>query len=175
MSLQHGNSFVDRFMARISPSFGDVLFETLPDVQFFVKDARGRYVKVNQSLKDNYLMADDQEIIGKTDHALFPHYLADNYVRDDQQVFRGALIRNRIELVGRYDGTAAWSITTKTPLRTAKGQIIGLAGITRDMGKTSLTVLPYQRLDAVTRYIEENYDGKISLEVLAEIAKLSVR
>jgi len=78
-------------------------------------------------------------------------------------------------LVGRYDGTMAWSITTKVPLRTARGKIIGLAGITRDLGKTSSSVLPYQQLDAVTRYIEENYDGEISLKVLAKIAKLSVR
>ena len=175
MSPQRGNPFVDRFMARVSTSFGEVLFETLPDVQFFVKDARGRYVKVNQSLKDNYLMVDDLEIIGLTDHELFPHYLADNYVRDDQQVFHGASIRNRIELVGRYDGTASWSITSKTPLRSAKGQIIGLAGITRDLAKTSSSVLPYQRLNAVTRYIEQNYEGEISLEVLAEVAELSVR
>ncbi len=175
MPPQHGFPFVDRFMKRVSTSFGDVLFETLPDVQFFVKDASGRYVKVNQSLKDNYLMADDLEIIGKTDHEIFPHYLADNYVRDDKQVFDGASIQNRIELVGRYDGSASWSITTKTPLCTSKGQIIGLAGITRDLEKTSSSVLPYQRLDAVTRYIEENYHSEVTLETLAKLAKLSIR
>jgi len=175
MPQQHEKSFVDRFMKRVSTSFGDVLFETLPDVQFFVKDTRGRYVKVNQSLKDNYLMADDLEIVGKTDHELFPHYLADNYVRDDKQVFHGASIQNRIELVGHYDGTASWSITTKTPLCSNKGQIIGLAGITRDLQKTSSSVLPFQRLDAVTRHIEENYECDISLETLAKVAKLSIR
>lgn len=175
MCQPYDNSFLECEMAKISPFLGDVLFETLPDIQFFVKDALGRYVKVNQALKDNYLMADDNEILGKTDYELFPHYLADNYVQDDKQVLRGTLIQNRIELVGRYDGTATWSATTKTPLRTAQGRIIGLAGITRDMGKTSSTVLPYQQLDEVTRYIEEHYGERISLDELANIAELSVR
>jgi len=162
-------------MAKVSPFMGDVLFESLPDIQFFVKDSKGIYVKVNQALKDNYRMSGDDEILGKSDLELFPNYLADNYIRDDQQVLLGSNIQNRIELVGRYDGTAAWSSTTKTPLRNSNGQIIGLAGITRDMGQSSMAVLPFQRLAVVTQFIEENFGQPISLEELAELAELNVR
>jgi len=175
MSTTCHTSFAEHFITRVSHSFSDVLFDDLPDVQFYIKDARGRYVQVNRVLKENYMMTDDREIISKTDHELFPHYLADNYVQDDQQVFQGATIRNRIELVGRYDGTAAWSSTTKTPIRSRNGKIIGLAGITRDLGKMSSAVLPYQELSEVTRYIEANYSEVISVVTLARLVHVSPR
>ncbi|NOY42635.1 MAG: AraC family transcriptional regulator [Planctomycetes bacterium] len=168
-------SFVDRFMARIMHSYSNVLFEELPDVQFFMKDTRGRYVQVNHVLKENYMMADDRDIISKTDYQLFPQYLADNYVQDDQQVFQGVTIRNRIELVGRYDGTAIWSSTTKTPIRSRHGNVIGLAGISREIGKMSSMVLPYQELASVTRHIEANYSQAITVVEMAKIAAISPR
>ncbi|QEG24927.1 AraC family transcriptional regulator [Mariniblastus fucicola] len=175
MAKNNNPSSLDDAILEISPFMGDVLFESLPDVQFFVKDSQGLYIKVNQALKNNYLMATDDEILGKTDRELFPNYLADNYIRDDQQVLRGTLIKNRIELVGRHDGSASWSTTTKAPLRNAQGQIIGLAGITRDMGQASLALQPFQRLAAVTQHIEENFSRPITMAELAEIAELNVR
>lgn len=175
MSTSCLETFVDRFLKRASHTFSSVLFDELPDVQFYMKDLQGRYVQVNQVVKENYLMSDDREIIRKTDHQLFPRYLADHYVQDDQQVLQGATIRNRIELVGRYDGTTAWSRTTKTPVRSRNGRIIGLAGMTRDLGKMSATVLPYQELSAATRYIDLHHGEVISVAVLARIAHVSPR
>ncbi|MDC0934968.1 AraC family transcriptional regulator [Pirellulales bacterium] len=175
MSHFSRESFAQRFLSRVANSYRFELFDVLPDVQYFVKDARGRYVEVNQALKSNYLMSGDDEIIGKTDHELFPHHLADSYVADDRQVLQGKVIRNRVELVGHYDGTASWSITTKVPLETKNGQIIGLAGITRDVGKTSSTVSEFQELQTATAYIEENFSNEISVEKLAEVAGFSPR
>ena len=169
------DTFVERFLRRVANPYGHALFDVLPDVQYFVKDSRGRYVQVNQALKNNYLISSDEEIIGKTDHELFPHHLADNSVSDDRQVLQGKIIRNRIELVGHYDGTASWSITTKVPLESKEQQIIGLAGITRDVGKTSSTISQFQELQSVTQYIEENYASDISVEKLATVAGLSPR
>jgi PAS domain S-box-containing protein len=174
MSEIDRNTFVQRFMSSVSHSYGDALFEDLPDIQFFIKDSKGRYVKVNRALMNNYLMSSDDDIIGKTDHELFPAYLADNFVRDDRRVLAGEVIRNRIELVGHYDGTAAWFQTTKIPLRDER-TIIGLAGITRDLGKTSATVFPFQEMRVITQHIEEHFADEITVEMLARIAGLSAR
>jgi AraC-like DNA-binding protein len=163
------------FFDSVSNPFGDTLFDALDDVQFFVKDAKGRYMKVNRALRDNYLMSDDSEIIGRTDHELFPGYLADNYVRDDRQVLRGVAISKRIELVGRYDGTSYWSQTSKVPLLSQANQVVGLAGVSCDLGQSSLTVRPYQKLSPATDYIEQNYGAPISMAQLASLCDVSSR
>jgi len=39
-------------LQQLNPAFsGESLFDCLPDIVFFIKDSRGRYLAVNQSLR----------------------------------------------------------------------------------------------------------------------------
>jgi transcriptional regulator GlxA family with amidase domain len=60
------------------------------------------------------------------------------------------------------------------PLHSASGQIIGIAGIARDITKASLTLKPYAEMSKVIEYIDEHYCENIEISDLAHLANLSV-
>ena len=150
------------------------LFDHLPDVQYWIKDVEGRYVHVNRGFLDNYGLNRAEQVLGKTDYDIAPAYLADAWVKDDQRVLRGQELINHIELVGHIDRSAGWFMTTKLPLRSPAGTILGTAGITVAMKETSERLWPYAELDAVVRYIREHIDRPITVSELARLASLSV-
>jgi AraC-like DNA-binding protein len=166
---------VNAFFDRLGPEHGESLFDFLTDVQFFIKNREGLYIWANRGLLDNYLLRDKSEIIGKSDYDLAPAFLADQWVKDDREVLLGNEIRNRMELVGRYDMTVAWHVTNKIPLRARSGEILGLAGITRKFADADDTSLPFHELNEVLDHIRRNFSRSIKLQELADISNLSIR
>ena len=77
-----------------------------------------------------------RDILGKTDHDLFPAFLADQFLADDEYVLAGNRIVDRVELSHLPDGTTVWHVTNKIPLRGRDGAIIGTAGSTRPLDKS---------------------------------------
>src|SRR5689334_4715196 len=95
----------DFFTRAASPPGFDVLFEHLPDVFFFVKDAEGRFVRVNQAFAKLVQAASPSDVLGLRDHDFFPHGLAENYARDDRTVLAsGKAMVEKAELVQHADG-----------------------------------------------------------------------
>ena len=109
----------------------------MDDVQFWIKDTNGRYCWINRSFLLNYGLEHARDVLGKTDYDLSPAHLADQYTLDDRRVLRGESLAKRVELVGRYDHSAGWSVTHKLPLRDAKGKIVGTTGTSRAMSSAS--------------------------------------
>ena len=108
------------------------LFDALPDVQFFVKDRRSRFVKVNEAFLAMHGCAAPAELVGKTDYDFHPPALAAQYVAEDRQVMRsGRPLRDRAWLVGDHAGVPQWYLCTKLPLHDAKGEVCGVAEIGR--------------------------------------------
>lgn len=151
------------------------LFDFLDDVQFWIKDVEGRYVRANRALLANYGFTSDADILGRTDRELFPPHLADQYQLDDRRVLAGAEIRNRIELVGRPDHSTGWHRTDKLPLRAADGRIIGTTGITRDLDAGSEEALPDRELGPVVERIRARYAEPLAKPALARLLGASVR
>ena len=112
----------------------EALFDALPDVVFFVKDAKGRYLVVNQTLADRCAGGDKTNLIGKKPSEVFPPALAASYTRQDEAVLAsGKCVEHQLELhlySGRITG---WCLTSKHPLRSADGRIAGVTGISRDL------------------------------------------
>jgi len=107
------------------------LLDQMEGVQCWIKNREGRYSWVNRGFLLNYALERIEQVVGRTDHDLSPPHLADQYQADDERVLRGEKVDGRIELVGRFDRTAVWSLTTKKPLHDARGRIIGTLGMTR--------------------------------------------
>lgn len=152
------------------------LFDFLEDVQFWVKDSCGVYVWVNRGFLMNYSLDERSQVIGRTDFDLSPAHLADQYRLDDERVLAGERIVNRVELVGRFDHTAAWSHTTKLPLQDPRGRVTGSVGITRLA--PSAGILPDSAeasLARVAAYIRQHLHQPIDNVHLAKLAGSSLR
>ena len=92
------------------------LLDQIEGVQCWIKDREGRYAWVNRGFLLNYALERTEQVVGRTDHDLSPPHLADQYRLDDDHALGGGTVDGRIELVGRFDRTAVWSLTTKKPL-----------------------------------------------------------
>ncbi|MEQ1751877.1 MAG: PAS domain-containing protein, partial [Prosthecobacter sp.] len=62
------------------------LFDMLPDVNFFIKDRKGRVVALNRTACEYCGVRTESEAIGKTDHDFFSPARAAKYIEDDQRV-----------------------------------------------------------------------------------------
>jgi AraC-like DNA-binding protein len=158
------------------------LFDSLEEIQVWIKDREGRYQWVNRAFRLNFALTqtdaappDEKQIIGKTDYDLSPAFLADQFRLDDEYVLAGNRIANRIEQVSQPDGTNAWNITNKIPLADASGKTIGTAGLTRILKSQNSEIASGSEFDAVLAYLRDNYHTAISNHQLASRAHMSVR
>ncbi len=150
------------------------IFNYTYDVQFWIKDTDFRYVKINSSFLENYAIKDPGDIIGKTDYDITPPYLADQFRIDDIEALKGRSIINRVELVGGYDQIASWFLTSKFPLFSSSGKIIGTTGITQPLSKIEELRTPFGEIEEVIHYIHRNIQKKLNNNDLADIANLSL-
>ena len=158
-----------------SPQGLDVLFEYLPDVYFFVKDADGRFARANQAFVKLVGVESEHAVLGQVDADFFPRNMAESYARDDAQVLasREALV-DKAELVQNPDGTIDWFCTTKLPLLDASGAAIGVAGITRDVKKMSSHDARFLSWAPVLETMLSDYAGPLDSKDLAKKLSLSV-
>lgn len=155
------------------------LLDYLEDTPMWMKDEAGHYEWVNVSFLLNFGVKTRAEIIGRTDYDFCGEVLANQYRIDDERVLRGERILSRVELVGRFDHTARWCITSKVPLRDAKGRIVGTAGVTRPLTRhdavNGTAPTPDSPLSVAIRFISQRYADRITNEDLAKVCGLSVR
>lgn len=151
------------------------LVELLPDIAFFVKNRDSEFIYANARFVRMMGAARLEELLGRTDFDFSPRDLAEAFVRDDRMVMRtGRPLVNKVELVPNEDGTIRWHVTSKVPLRDERGEIVGVAGYTRDLQRAGATLRRYSELSPVMEYIERHLAERIRARDLAEIAHLSV-
>ena len=110
------------------------LFDLTPDVAFFVKDAEGRYVAVNESLLTRHGLKQASDAIGKRPQDICPGDFGRIPTEQDQRVLRtGKPLINHLELQLLRPSEPVWCLTSKLPLRNVEGQTIGLIGFSRDV------------------------------------------
>ncbi len=151
------------------------LFDYLEDTPLWLKDAAGHYQWVNVSFLLNFGLDHRADVIGRTDYDLCGEVLANQYRMDDERVLKGERILSRVELVGRFDHTARWCVTSKVPLRDANHNIVGTAGVTRPLGQLPLGTPSDSPLSTAIRFISQHYGERITNERLAQVCGLSVR
>lgn len=111
---------------RESEALYQSLVETLP-LNIFRKDLQGRITFGNarycQTLKRTA-----EELIGKTDHDLFPKHLADKYRQDDARVLASGQLFDTVEEHVRPDGETIYVQVIKAPVRDSEGKLLGTQG-----------------------------------------------
>jgi AraC-like DNA-binding protein len=150
------------------------LFDHLPETVFFLKDAQGRYVAVNQTLVVRCGVRAKGELIHRQVQEVFPRKLAEGYAAQDRQVLqRGAPILERLELHWYERRRAGWCLTTKLPLHDAAGRIAGLVGISRDLRVPDDRKTIPPSLATTLEHLETHFADPVSPASLARQAGLS--
>ena len=153
----------------------EALFDCLPDLVFFVKNARGEYVVVNQTLVERCGKRAKTELIGRRPDELFPAPLGRSYRAQDEEVLSsGEPIHDQLELHSYPNGRHGWCITHKLPLRGRDGAISGLYGFSRDLQAADERGEDYSQVAEAVRRIHRAYGEPLKVAALARSAGLSV-
>ncbi len=102
----------------------------------FLKDTESRFVSANGSFC-RFVGAAIEDLIGKTDHDLFPSALAEKYRQDDRRVMETGTVLEQVEEHVRA-GKTLWVEAVKTPVRDEAGNVTGLLGIFWDVTEERL-------------------------------------
>lgn len=104
-----------------------------PDYSY-VKDSHSRFAAVNLAVAKLHGHDDPLKMIGKTDFDIAEAERAHSLFADEQQILStGVAMLDREELLADSQGALHWFHTSKVPLYDNVGQVIGLAGVTRDI------------------------------------------
>ncbi|NBD35639.1 MAG: PAS domain S-box protein, partial [Chloroflexi bacterium] len=109
------------------------LIENIPDTIYF-KDTAGRFTMINQAQAEMLGLEDTEEAIGKTDFDYFtPEHAEDAHEDEQKIVATGRPVIGKVEKIRRADGKFRWVSVTKVPIKNLDGEVVGIAGISRDI------------------------------------------
>lgn len=151
------------------------LFNALTDTYYFAKNVDGQFVYANKLLNEQYKITNPSEVIGKTDYDFFRTDIADNIRVDDLNVIENDIvISNKLEIVHDENGHIRWLFTTKSPLKNADGEIVGIEGFSRDAQKSQTSNEPYHIFKEVIEYVRKNLANPIKISDLANMCFMSL-
>jgi diguanylate cyclase (GGDEF)-like protein/PAS domain S-box-containing protein len=108
------------------------MIDQVPDY-LFVKDDQCRFVIANKALMGD-LKNGTLDVVGLTDADVHPPERAAEFMADDRRVLRsGRPMIDKEEFVLLPTGEQRWLSTSKVPLRSDDGEVIGLVGVARDI------------------------------------------
>jgi len=158
---------------QLAPEELQPLFDACPDIVFFIKDEQSRYTHINLTLLKRLGVRQRDDVIGKMTNEVFPVQMGARYLAQDRRVLGGEVIENLLELQLYANRSAGWCLTFKRPLRQA-GQVIGLIGISRDLGAPDRNNSSYARLQRAVEHMQAHYNTPLRISTLATIAEVSV-
>ncbi|MCB9938598.1 MAG: response regulator [Planctomycetaceae bacterium] len=107
------------------------LIENLP-IHVIRKDINGRFTLASPSFCELSGIA-IEDLIGKTDHDLYPENLANKYRADDLHVIEKQTVINDVERNQLPDGTTSYVQVIKMPIMDDRARVIGIQGIFWDV------------------------------------------
>lgn len=175
MSMQPDAAALAAFLSELDQPFsGEALFDHVPDIVYFLKDAGGRYVAVNQTLVERCGKRRKDDLIGKRASDLFPDPLGQAISEQDQAAVRqGKPVHAQLELHLYPGGAEGWCLTWKQPLRARGGEVAGLAGISRDLKAEAPATPHLDGVRTVLDHIRENVGEPLRVDDLAAMSNLS--
>ena len=156
--------------ARVIEQMADLMHDTA----FFIKDASGRYLVVNQSLVERHGLKDKSQMLGRRPCDVCPGDYGRIPTEQDEHVLRSGLpIVERLELFWRKPNVPVWGLTSKLPVRDAQGRVTGLIGISKDLAEPASRDDVSPKVARVLRYLETAYDEPVSPSSLARKAGMT--
>jgi len=127
------------------------LIKTLPDLVWW-KDPAGIYMGCNPKF-ERYFGATQADIIGKTDYDFVDNKLADLFKAADKEAITAGVPRFNIEeLTFADDGHIELIETTKVPMQSPEGELIGVLGVGRNISerrRSERALLNNQKMEAI--------------------------
>ena len=150
------------------------LFDCLPDVVFFVKDAAGRYLSVNRALVERCGLRNARELIGKTTTEVFRPPFGARYAAQDAAVIAtGQPLTDCLELHMYPSRDPGWCVTNKLSLKDAQHRVTGLIGVSQDLRIPDYASTEFAHVADAVEFAESHLADPLSLRELAERAKMS--
>jgi PAS domain S-box-containing protein len=115
----------------------------------FLKDAKGRYILTNRRHEELFHVT-KAEVVGKTDHDIFPKERADRFRENDQIVLASGEAVEVEEYAPHDDGVHTY-ISIKFPIYDPDGSVFGVGGIATD-------VTARKNAEAALRYVKEGLE-----------------
>ncbi len=173
-----GFTFQNQFFER-NPSARSIqsvirLFDFLPSIYFYAKDAEHRYIGINQATLENVFgLVDPADLLGRTDADFQPPALAVAYHAEDRRVMdRRQSIPNQVWLVPHVRGTPQWFVSSKAPLFAEK-EVVGIVGVMYPISTPEEKAGYFQELSPVIHFIDSHFTEQISMAKMASMAGLS--
>lgn len=131
------------------------IINTIPD-RVYVKDLQCRFL-LNNTAHIKALGAHTQaDVVGKTDHDFRKSKFADGFLADDRHVIQsGEALYNREEATIVSTGESGTILSSKVPFRDAKGEVIGLVGVSRDISRRKQIEEELKNSERALRQTEE--------------------
>jgi AraC-like DNA-binding protein len=152
------------------------LFDHVPGVYFFAKNREGYLMFASAGLLQRYQMADEFEILGRTDFDLNPDIMAQAYVDDDKSLLAGVVAKvERIELWWDRQGMPDWFVVTKLPVKDRRGRVVGVMGLLRRPDEAERALPVFQTVARAVEIIRRDYAKPLLIGNLAAACGESVR
>lgn len=152
----------------------ETLFDTIADVLFCVKDRQRRYVAANSAFVRRAGLSHRSELLGQTAREVFPEILAAGYEQQDDEVFsRGNTVHDRLEMITQADGGVGWFVSQKVAVRSIDGNVIAVAGTSRDLVIPAATGGKIGKLANALDKLHRQSDQPLRIEDLAHESGLS--
>jgi PAS domain S-box-containing protein len=137
----------------------------------FMKDDEGRYIFVNQGHRELFDIT-DEEVVGRTDHDLFPREMAEGVARNDRRVLRTGEpleVEERITV----DGEQRTFLSSKVPIydtgeRAHPSEPVAVFGVAVDITERTRREAELRRYEAMVNAMDEaaciyDADGRIQV------------
>ena len=147
------------------------LIDCLHD-NLWVKDVESRFVICNRVAANRMGYSEPADVIGKTDLELQSADIAQKFYEDEQKIVRTG--RPKIdfeEYVYDSSGDKIWLLTTKVPVRNARGDIFGVAGVSRDITDRRLSNLLRDGQAQILEMIATGAPLEATLDALARLVE----
>lgn len=166
----------ENFFARIEIDTILSLFDLFSDVCFFIKDSEGRLIAANTQLLYRYNVTSESDLIGKTDFDFVPQSLAEKYKKDDMHIIESRLpMLNIHELVLTPLGSPGWYVTSKLPVVSKDGEVIGIMGTISKHAEKDFPDAADSPFYRILEYIDDNYNSKLTIGEMARHFNVSSR
>lgn len=143
------------------------LFDDLPMLVFYLKDAKGGFVRCNRRFEEFHGLPPGGAK-GLSDRDLHDPGIAEQYRAEDLEVMKtGVPTSNRTWMVAGSKGVLRWWISRKTPVRDSSGNICGVAGVMYEISGAAGVTEPFARIEPALKLIHRDDPGPLATAELA--------